>query len=107
MSRVNHKIEKNCTENRKAVLDFFFIVCNKILPFILKMVIDEERKFSLTNFNGKKTDSDHFTLLCKFKFSVFRNVEERVEMFNFKNRKCQEVFNQKSTSRMELKMCFE
>ena len=49
----------------KSVLDFF-VVCNRVLPFVTNMKIDEEKKHVLTNYarvrvDGKATDSDHNT----------------------------------------------
>ena len=78
------RLRKTVIRTEKAVLDFF-IVCNKILPFIIKMLIDEDRKFSLTNFNGKVKDSDHFTLILEVNLSLQRTKKQRMEMFNFKN----------------------
>ena len=44
----------------------FIIVCNRVLPFVTRMVIDEEKKFVLTNYEvvkkgGKANDTDHAT----------------------------------------------
>ena len=49
----------------ESVIDFF-VVCDRVLPFIKKMVIDEEKRFVLTNFEkvkkgGNAINSDHFT----------------------------------------------
>ena len=98
-------MRKTKQRTERAVLDFF-IVCNKILPFILKLVIDEERKFSLTNYNGKVTESDHFTMIFEVNLSMERKATQRVEMYNFKNQQNQEIFHQKSSNRMELIQCF-
>ena len=45
------------------VIDFF-VVCSKVLPYVTRMVIDESKKFVLTNYKnaaktGKGVDSDH------------------------------------------------
>ena len=58
-----HRIKDG--KDEKSILDFF-IVCRRILPFVTNMVIDEEKKFILTNYKparkGEKAiDSDHFT----------------------------------------------
>ena len=50
-----------------SILDFF-IVCDKLRPFIEKMIIDEKREYSLTKYskvkgNYIKTDSDHHTII--------------------------------------------
>ena len=49
----------------ESVLDFF-LVCDRVLPFVTSMVIDESRKYILTNYEqvrkgGKACDSDHST----------------------------------------------
>ena len=80
----------------KAVLDVF-IVCDKVLPFLEKMTIDESRKYVLTNFNpirrgGKASESDHNTEFLQLKLQYDRKRKERVEIFNFKNVECQELF---------------
>ena len=90
----------------KAVLDFF-IVCNKMLPFIMKVVIDEERKFALTNYAGKIKESDNFTMIFDAQFSHERKVVDMVELLNFKNQECQAIFKEKSPNRMELLECFQ
>ena len=48
-----------------SVLDFF-VVCDQVLPFIKKMVIDEQKEYILTNYQnvrntGVAVDPDHFT----------------------------------------------
>ena len=42
-----HRIKSGKEE--KSVLDFF-IVCTRVLPYVTKMVIDEKRKYILTNY---------------------------------------------------------
>ena len=44
----------------------FFIVCQLILPHVKRMVIDEAKKYVLTNYEqarkgGKAADGDHAT----------------------------------------------
>ena len=56
------------------VLDFF-VVCDKVLPFVTKMIIDEEKKFVLTKYErikrGKKaSDSDHATEIMDINLSI-------------------------------------
>ena len=35
----------------ESILDFF-VVCSKVLPYITRMVIDESKKFVLTNYRN-------------------------------------------------------
>ena len=49
----------------ESILDFF-IVCDKVLPYLKKMVIDEDKSYVLTNYKnvkkgGEAIDSDHLT----------------------------------------------
>ena len=57
------RVCKGVTE--ESVLDFF-VVCNRVLPFVKKMVIDDKKEYILTNYQaargvGKATNTDHFT----------------------------------------------
>ena len=52
-------------KEEKSVLDFF-VVCSRVLPYVTKMTIDENKKHTLTNYKpaikGKRAnDTDHFT----------------------------------------------
>ena len=49
----------------ESILDFF-IVCNLVLPHVKRMIVDEEKKCVLTNYEqvrkgGKAADTDHNT----------------------------------------------
>ena len=95
----------------ESVLDFF-VVCNRVLPFVSKMVIDEQKQYILTNyqrarFGGKATDSDHFTeyLDIDLKFSSMK--PDRIEVFNFKDVKSQNVFRKLTTETEEFTNCFK
>ena len=61
------RIRKTTVRTEESVIDFF-IVCEKFLALVTKMIIDEERKFVLTKFstkNGEKSIemSDHNLLI--------------------------------------------
>ena len=88
--------------NEKSVLDVF-LVCEKILPFVRKMYIDENRECPLTNFNNLKrgkrlTETDHN------KLELFLNIEtpilkpKREVLFNFKSSYNQQVFQRFSSN---------
>ena len=70
----------------ESVLDFF-VVCSKVLPFIEKMVIDESKKYVLTNYRQNKAkdaiDTDHFTQFMDLNIKIEPDKPERVEFFNF------------------------
>ena len=67
-------------EVEKSVLDFF-VVCSRILPYITKMVIDEEKKHILTNYKtakkgSKATDSDHFIEYMDVYLEIFQRSQK-------------------------------
>ena len=69
-----------------SVLDFF-VVCDRLLPFVSKMVIDEEKKFVLTNYEqvrkgGTAVDSDHHTQFMDLDLEIRSEKPERIEIFN-------------------------
>ena len=73
----------------KAVLDYF-IVCDKVLPYITKMNIDEKRVNVLTKFSNKKggkniKKSDHNPLTLDLKMNYIKKEKSvRQEYFDFK-----------------------
>ena len=80
----------------KAVLDFF-VVCDLVLQFITKMVVDEDRHYALSNYSmvGGKSHikySDHNTTYVELSVNIPRIRTERTEIFNFRNTECQENF---------------
>ena len=70
---------------------------------IEEILIDEKREHVLTSITrGKKgvkrSESDHNTIFTKLKFKWNRKVrEKRVELFNLKNKACQEAFKEATT----------
>ena len=58
----------------KRVLDYY-VVCQRVLVSVVEMQIDNDRKYSLTNFSKIKrgcnaTDSDHLTTILKVNLNV-------------------------------------
>ena len=79
-----------------AVLDFF-VVCAQVLPFVVKMVIDEDKQYVLSNYStgsGKndKKDSDRNTEILDLDLNMPEVRTERRQLFNFKNKDCQQIF---------------
>ena len=68
-----------------SILDFF-VVCSRILPHIRKMVIDEDRRYILTNYTqarngGKAVDSDHATEYVDVDLKIVTEKPERKEIY--------------------------
>ena len=95
----------------KSVLDFF-VVCDRVLPYITRMVIDEERNYVLTNFEkvrkgGEATNSDHNTQFMDLDLKIESEKPVRTEMFNFKNSEGQAKFKQLTSETSEFTNCFK
>ena len=101
---VENKIEQ-------AVLDFF-VVNEKILPFIKRMIVDENKKFGLINLaqikkNKHWVESDHNALLLEMELSEGREKPKREEILNLRNRVCQEAFKVETENNEDLLNCFK
>ena len=78
----------------ESILDFF-VVCSRILPYVKKMVIDENKKYILTNYKTAK-GTEHTCDKCneKFKGRKFINVHKRVHTNHKPNvcKRCGKMF---------------
>ena len=98
-------------KTEESVLDFFMI-CNRVLPFLTKMVIDEKKKYVLTNYQavkrtGKAIDSDHNTQYMDLDLKIESIKPERIEMYNFKDKEGQNLFKQISSETSLFSNCFK
>ena len=89
-----------------------FVVCDKIIPYATRMVVDEKREHVLTNYSavkrvGRIVESDHnpVFLYLNLQFSRIRN--ERVEIFQFRNKESQQLFKTLTTNTSEFTDCFK
>ena len=78
------------SKTEEAILDFF-IINEKMLQFLNKMVIDEDRNYPLVNFaqikrNGKAIETDHNGLILELNMNVSKQKRERVEILNLKKK---------------------
>ena len=90
----------------------FFLINDKLRPFFKEMIIDEERNFCLSNIaqikkNGRIIETDHNAMIAEFNLTVDAKKPVREEMFNFRNRKCQEAFKEATEMNEELLDCFD
>ena len=93
-----------------SVIDFF-VVCDRVYNFIDKMIIDEDRKYCLTNYHrrkGKKgpIESDHNPMILYLNVAYSKMIQERVEMYNLKNLDGQKLFNEITSVTNNLSNCF-
>ena len=83
--------------------------------YVVKLQIDEERKYCLTKFTNKSgsttctKESDHNTLILEIdkRWNTSENdVEKRTEILNFKNEENFKTFVEITNNSDELKKCF-
>ena len=99
------------SKTEKTVLDFF-LVNEKLYPFLKRMTIDENRDFPLSNFsqikkNKRVTETDHNGLILEIALQYSARKPDRQELFNLKNRTCQEAFKDETEFNEELLKCFD
>ena len=99
------------TRSEKAVLDFF-IVNEKLNPFLKRMIVDEKRNYSLGNYaqikkNKRVIETDHNGLILELAIEFSAEKPERKEFFNFRNKVCQEAFKKETDINKQLLECFE
>ena len=97
-------------EKENSILDFF-VVCDQVLPFLKKMIIDEEKRYILTNYQnvkkgGEAVDSDHFTQYLDIDLQFESEKPQRVEIYNFKEREAQIKFRKLTSETDEFSKCF-
>ena len=84
---------RKCEE---SILDFF-VVCEKMLPFIERMIVDEEQQYGLSSYSkvkGKQVikKSDHNPVILELFLNYKVKKPDRIESFNFRNKECQKQF---------------
>ena len=91
----------------KTILDFF-VVCDKILPHVTKMHIDEKGEHALTKYNRGIVKTDHNMLSMELNLSFrLKKEHERFELFNLQNKVCQQKFKEFTSKTNTLSKCFE
>ena len=103
------RITKIKTE--KSVLDFY-LVCDRVLPFVTRMLVDEKKQYVLSSYYSRKgvqykKDSDHNPVVLWLQMLVSTKKPERNEHFNFKNVDCQMKFRELTNVTDKLTKCFE
>ena len=105
------RMRKTTQGMEKSILDVF-VTGHRILPYITKMTVDENRKLALTNFNqvrngGKVIESDHNVEILEVNLQFSNLKPERIEIFQFKNRNSQLEFKQLTTNTTDFSNCFK
>ena len=76
------------------------------------MIIDEEKQFNLLNLsqlkkNKRIIETDHNGLVLEMELDVGKVKPEREEIFNLRNKSCQEAFFEETETNQELIHCFK
>ena len=86
------------------------LVSADLVQFVEKLLIDEDRKHSLTKLtrNKHKVESDHNPLITTFSMSWHKcDNREDVEVFNLKNKECQKKFHKETSKNTYLSSAFD
>ena len=75
----------------------FIIVCDKLLPLVTNMVIDEDKTNTLTGFSGKTKGkraiaSDHNAMYGEIKINIKTEIKKRIDVYDFKNKESMKKF---------------
>ena len=95
---------KRTTKNgvEESIIDFV-LLSDDLKDDIESIKIDDKREYVLTNIiktktGIKKTESDHNTIFTNLKFQWNKKIKQkRNELFNLKNKACQDVFKEETT----------
>ena len=87
----------------------FVIVCDQILPLVSKMKIDEIDQYALTKYKkGTIVKADHNMLKLEINLTFHdEKKHERTEVFNLRNKLCQNDFKEKTSNTNQFTKCFE
>ena len=96
---------KYLSDMKESIIDFY-VVCERVLPHITSMKIDNGKTHTLTNFhnidsNGSAVSSDHNPLTMEVKLETAPMKRQKIELFNFKDINAQMIFK-KITSDTEV-----
>ena len=85
-----------------------FVICDKIIPYATRMVIDERREnYSSVRKIGRVIESDHNSLFLHLNLLFEKIKEERLEVFQFRNKESQQVFKTLTSDTRDFTNCFK
>ena len=91
-----------------STLDFF-VVCERLLPYVQDMTIDNEGNHKITNYKdgNNPTESDHTPMWIKVNLKVGPERPEVIEVLNFKDEKAQHRFKENTSNTTEFSDCLK
>ena len=97
-------------KKENSIIDFI-LTCEKVLPFVRYMHIDEKRKYAFANFCQKKKGqiaklSDHNLIYVDFDLKFKKISPERRNIFKFNDCNALKKFKDLTTKTQEFTNCF-
>ena len=94
----------------KSVLDVF-VACDKIVPYVTRMVVDEKREKVLTNYRkfkqiGRIIESDHNPIFLFLSLKFSKLINERITVYQFRNKESQQLFKMLTSNTKDFTNCF-
>ena len=88
------------------------MVCERVLPFVTSMKIENGNKHILTNFSSAKDgatakESDHKPLTMEVKLKIPSQKRVKVEIMNFTDKASQEAFKEYTSKTEDFTDCFK
>ena len=91
----------------KSIIDVI-IVCDKVMPYITKFIVDEQKLYALSNYSKKKISySDHNSLIGYIELKIQKVKTERRTIFNYRNAESKEIFKNLTNKNNALKISFD
>ena len=100
------------TRSEKSVIDLI-LFSSDMLQHLVNIYVDEARKYVLTKVVKKKNgvkmqESDHNPIVAEFSLKVNQTKEDdKLEMYNLKNKECQRTFKGYTTNTKMLSTVFD
>ena len=104
------RMRKTTRGLEQSILDVF-VTCDKILPYITKMKVDDKRENALTNYRvvnkiGRVIESDHNPVILEINLIFTAIKPERIDIFQFKNIESQTLFKRLTSETNDFTNCF-
>ena len=103
--------KRKCLNDIKESTIDFYVVCDRVLPFVNQMNIDDCKHHMLTNYgnignNGTAINSDHYLLTMDVKLASRPVKKVRTEILNFNDINSQLIFKEVTSNTDVFTKCF-
>ena len=96
----------------KASTIDFYVICERVLPYVHYMKIDNGKNHMLTNFNnvdknGMTVNSDHFPLTMNIKLEIEPLKRDKIDVLNFNDLNSQMLFKDMTSNTTVFSECLQ